>query len=89
MPTLCCLLASLALAPPAASGGDAPPAPPLGPQGLDLGLALEEIERGYLERALELAEGSDVKAAQLLGMNYHTLRYRKKKLGLSPGEGHE
>ncbi len=69
--------------------GGAPRPPALGPQGLDLGAVLEEIERAYLERALELAEGSDVKAAQLLGMNYHTLRYRKKKLGLAPSEGHE
>ncbi|MCA1905220.1 MAG: hypothetical protein LDL11_01360, partial [Desulfarculus sp.] len=79
------------VATPAAAAGDggAPRPPALGPEGLDLSAVLEEIERVYLERALELAEGSDVKAAQLLGMNYHTLRYRKKKLGLVSAEGHE
>jgi transcriptional regulator with PAS, ATPase and Fis domain len=56
--------------------------PPLTPEGLDLGAVLEEAERVYLERALELAGGSDARAAELLGLNYHTLRYRKKKLGL-------
>ncbi|MBI5523111.1 MAG: sigma-54-dependent Fis family transcriptional regulator [Desulfarculus sp.] len=57
--------------------------PPLSLQGLDLTLLLEEVERDYLEQALALAEGSDVKAAELLNLNYHTLRYRKKKLGIA------
>ncbi|MFH1061086.1 MAG: sigma-54 dependent transcriptional regulator [Pseudomonadota bacterium] len=67
---------------PAGAGGPAGGLPALGPEGLDLSAVLEEVERDYLRQALELAEGSDVKAAQLLGMNYHTLRYRKKKLGI-------
>ena len=29
---------------------------------------------------MELAGGNETKAAQLVGMNYHTFRYRKKKL---------
>lgn len=57
--------------------------PALSPQGLDLTLLLEDVERDYLEQALALAEGSDVKAAELLSLNYHTLRYRKKKLGIA------
>ena len=83
-------MASMPIEPTATTCTPAAPRPPaLGPEGLDLSAVLEEIERVYLERALELAEGSDVKAAQLLGMNYHTLRYRKKKLGLVSAEGHE
>lgn len=68
-------------------GGEAGPGlAPLGPQGLDLSGTLEEVERGYLGRALELAQGNETKAAQLLGMNYHTFRYRKKKLLDGEGE---
>ncbi|MCF8032618.1 MAG: sigma-54 dependent transcriptional regulator [Desulfarculaceae bacterium] len=48
------------------------------------GLALEEVmrdtERRYFERALQMSQGNESKAAELLGMNYHTFRYRKKKL---------
>ena len=61
-------------------GNGEPSLPPLGPEGLDLGQTLEQVEREYLGRALELAQGNETKAAQLVGMNYHTFRYRKKKL---------
>jgi DNA-binding NtrC family response regulator len=70
-------------------GGAAGPAagagglPPLTAAGLDLGAVLEQTERRYLAEALELAGGSDARAAELLGLNYHTFRYRKKKLGLA------
>ncbi len=57
--------------------------PGLGPEGLDLPLLLDEVERDYFEQALALALGSDVRAAELLGLNYHTFRYRKKKLGMA------
>ncbi len=56
--------------------------PQLGPEGLDLDQALEAVEKEYFIQALEMALGNDAKAAQLLGMNYHTFRYRKKKLDL-------
>ncbi|MCF8040840.1 MAG: sigma-54 dependent transcriptional regulator [Desulfarculaceae bacterium] len=61
-------------------GGAGTPLPSLGPQGLDLGQTLEQVERDYLGQALALAGGNETKAAQLVGMNYHTFRYRKKKL---------
>jgi DNA-binding NtrC family response regulator len=57
--------------------------PRLDAGGLDLAQVLEAVERDYLLQALDLAQGSDVKAAQLLGVNYHTLRYRKKKLDIA------
>ena len=56
--------------------------PKLNESGLDLTALLESIEKIYIKDALRLAEDSDGKAAQLLSMNYHTLRYRKKKLGM-------
>ncbi|MBU1275633.1 MAG: sigma 54-interacting transcriptional regulator, partial [Proteobacteria bacterium] len=54
--------------------------PPLGKDGVDLPGMLEAAERTYLHKALELAAGNETKAAELVGMNYHTFRYRKKKL---------
>ena len=70
-------LADPAPAPPGETG---PALPPLGPQGVDMGQALEQAERAYLNQALALAQGNETRAAQLVGMNYHTFRYRKKKL---------
>ncbi|CAO0822690.1 hypothetical protein DFAR_3240003 [Desulfarculales bacterium] len=61
--------------------------PALDPQGLDLTLLLENVQRYYLEQALAMFEGSDVKAAKLLGLNYHTLRYRKKSWASPDGVG--
>jgi len=54
--------------------------PPLSQEGVDLPGVLEAAERAYLHKALELAAGNETKAAELVGMNYHTFRYRKKKL---------
>ncbi|MCB2186995.1 MAG: sigma-54 dependent transcriptional regulator [Deltaproteobacteria bacterium] len=54
--------------------------PPLDENGLDLAQILADTERHYLAQALEMTEDNDAKAAQLLSMNYHTFRYRKKKL---------
>jgi DNA-binding protein Fis len=42
----------------------------------------EAIEKRYIEEALRLAAGKETKAAQLLGVNYHTFRYRRRKFGL-------
>ena len=54
--------------------------PALGHQGLDLAAVLEDVERRYFELASQLSGGNDTRAAKLLGLNYHTFRYRKKKL---------
>ncbi len=65
--------------PPAAAGRSLS-LPPLGKEGVDLPAVLEAAERSYLHKALELAGGNETRAAELVGMNYHTFRYRKKKL---------
>ncbi len=71
--------ADMGLAVKSGSGGlDGLPA--LGPDGLDLASVLEDVERRYIELASQLGGGNDTKAAELLGLNYHTFRYRKKKL---------
>ncbi len=52
------------------------------PEGMDLKLAHDRLDREYFEEALRLSEGNETQAAHLLRVNYHTFRYRKKKLGL-------
>lgn len=46
------------------------------------GIKLEELERSILEQAMEAARFNQTKAAQLLGITRHTLRYRLEKFGL-------
>ncbi len=54
----------------------------LGPDGIHLDEVMLEIERGYLARALEIAHGSKQGAAELLGINLRSLRYRLEKPGM-------
>jgi DNA-binding NtrC family response regulator len=56
--------------------------PPLTAGGVDLASVQESVERHYIGEALRLADGNETRAAQLLNINYHTFRYRRKKLGL-------
>jgi len=56
--------------------------PPLTAGGVDLASLQESVVRHYIEEALRLADGSETRAAQLLNINYHTFRYRRKKSGL-------
>jgi len=56
--------------------------PPLTAGGVDLASVQESVVRHYIEEALRLADGSETRAAQLLNINYHTFRYRRKKSGL-------
>jgi len=51
-------------------------------EGIDLEKVLGEIERDYVLKALRMAHGSRQRAAQLLGINLRSLRYRMDKLGL-------
>jgi len=46
------------------------------------GIDLEEVERSLILSALEQAENNKSKAARLLGLTRHTLRYRMEKHGL-------
>ena len=50
--------------------------------GLQLEALLEEVEKHYLEKALNLAGGVKKDAALLLGLTFRSFRYRLQKLGL-------
>jgi len=53
---------------------------PLRDTGADLSIALESLEKYYIQEALKLSGGNESKAAKLLNINHHTFRYRKRKL---------
>lgn len=53
------------------------------PEGINMPAAIEELERGLIRKALELAGGVKAKAAQLLGLNRTTLVEKMKRLGMS------
>ena len=50
--------------------------------GVALDNIMAEIERAYLEKALEYTNGNKNKAAELLGITFRSLRYRLEKLTL-------
>ena len=51
-------------------------------RGVALDSILEEIERGYLKKALDCSNGNKNKASELLGISFRSLRYRLDKLGI-------
>ncbi|MGD8890294.1 MAG: sigma-54 dependent transcriptional regulator [Desulfobacterales bacterium] len=51
-------------------------------RGVSLETILEEIERGYLKKALDCTNGNKNKAAELLGITFRSLRYRLDKLSI-------
>jgi DNA-binding NtrC family response regulator len=51
-------------------------------EGVDLGMAHESVDRHFFREALRGSGENKTRAAQLLRINYHTFRYRRKKLGL-------
>jgi len=51
-------------------------------RGVALDSILEEVERGYLKKALDCSNGNKNKAAELLGISFRSLRYRLDKLGI-------
>lgn len=51
-------------------------------KGVSLDAILEEIERAYLKKAMDLASGNKNRAAELLGISLRSIRYRLEKLGL-------
>lgn len=75
--------ASPVVAAPGNGASWAPPVPEIGEQGIDLDRSLEEYEKSVLLRALDQAGGVKKKAAELLGINYRSLRHRLQKYGLS------
>ena len=48
-------------------------------QGVELDAILARIEKSYIDKALECSGGNKQKAAELLGVNYTTFRYRLEK----------
>ncbi len=50
--------------------------------GVALDSILADIERAYLEKALECTNGNKNKAAELLGISFRSFRYRLEKLGV-------
>lgn len=55
-------------------------------EGLALEQMLEELEKQYLTKALEMTGGAKKKAAELLKMSFRSLRYRLAKFGLDSDE---
>ena len=51
-------------------------------KGVSLDVILEEIEKAYLEKALECTNGKKQEAAELLEISFRTFRYRLSKLGI-------
>lgn len=51
-------------------------------EGIDLEQILEELEKQYLTKALEMTGGAKKKAADLLKMSFRSIRYRLAKFGL-------
>jgi len=50
--------------------------------GVSLDSILEEVEKTYVNKAMECAGGERSKAAELLGINLRSLKYRLDKLGV-------
>lgn len=54
-------------------------------EGIDLDKVMADIEKDYLIKALDLAQGSKQRAAALLGLSLRSFRYRLEKLGIAMG----
>lgn len=52
-------------------------------KGIDLEKVMTGIERDYILKALEMSNGSRQKAAEILGINLRSFRYRLEKLGIN------
>ncbi len=52
----------------------------LDPKGIKLDEVMAEIEKRYVEEAMKMAQGSKQRAAELLGINLRSLRYRLDKM---------
>jgi len=71
--------------PPALTQPAAPPPPQtweVPPEGLNLEQVIADIEQALLKDALAKADGVQTRAAQLLGINFRSFRYRARKYGL-------
>ncbi len=68
--------------PDTALAADGAPYPRVPPEGIDLRDAHDLLDKHYFQEALRLTGGNETQAAMLLRINYHTFRYRRKKLQL-------
>ena len=62
--------------------GDSVNFSPIPTSGIQLDSLLKSMEMHYFKEALRMARGNESQAARYLGMNHHTFRYQKKKLGI-------
>jgi two-component system response regulator PilR (NtrC family) len=58
----------------------------LPPDGTDLDQFLGQLEKDFLQQALERTRGAKQKAAELLGITFRSFRYRLAKHGLAGEE---
>jgi len=63
------------------------PAPDFSKGPINLDQILGDVEKVYLQKALEHAGGVKRKAADALGITFRSIRYRLKKLGVEAGDG--
>jgi DNA-binding NtrC family response regulator len=63
----------------AATTENHPLLPALTPGGIDLPSILSSIEKGYMDKALDLSSGNATKASKLLNMSRDKFRYRAQK----------
>ena len=59
-----------------------PPTLEIPDEGIDLNKVVEDLEKAFILKALEHAEGTKKKAAELLGMNFRAMRYKLAKYDL-------
>jgi len=59
--------------------------PPLPPGGIDINSVHKAMEEHYIEEALRISGGNKSRAARLLNLNRHTLRYRRKSVKRTTG----
>jgi two-component system response regulator PilR (NtrC family) len=55
--------------------------------GMNLEVMLEDLEKRYLVRALELSGGVRTEAAKLLGMSFRSIRYKLDKYDITKDTG--
>ncbi|VAX29638.1 Response regulator of zinc sigma-54-dependent two-component system [hydrothermal vent metagenome] len=63
--------------------------PDLTVNGIDLDRILEDMERSYIKRALELTYGVKTEAAKLLNLSFRSFRHRLHKYGIGPEDDKE
>jgi DNA-binding NtrC family response regulator len=67
---------------PSVESDSSKPLPPVSSSGVDLPAVMQTIEATYFNQALELANGNESKASQLLNLSRDKFRYRRQKLAI-------